>query len=204
MNSLQIMMTKTSALPSILRKIDDAKSTSLEASADMARHALAELVRTLTLLSHWRHSSDAVSHGYKWVPLCFHESAIGLWFPDITAANAFTHFWAFWVMCVETIRQLKTDFPSLDMSNLQIDGQSLESAMDIQGIVEICAWLLQGVEFLTQDEFRLFGVTSTVLPVKMAYETLLKHGECGGTEVLGKYGRVLQKIHDKGYHFLDA
>ncbi|KAH6877057.1 N-terminal fungal transcription regulatory domain-containing protein [Thelonectria olida] len=203
MNSLQAMMTKATALPSILGKIDYANSTSSSASVDVARDALVELVKILTLLSQWSQSSDAVSHGYQWVPLSSHEAAIGLWFPDITTANAFTHFWAFWVMCVENIRQLKLDFPDLETAIVDVNGQSLERILMIEEVVEICGWLLLGVEFLIQDEFKLFGVASTVLPVKTAYETLLRHKESGGAETLNKHQRVLDKISGKGYHFLD-
>jgi hypothetical protein len=203
MNSLQNMMTKATTLPSILRKIDYANTTSSSFSVDTARDALSELVRILTLLSQWSQSSDTVSHGYKWVPLSSYENAIGLWFPNITAANAYTHFWAFWVMCVENIRQLKSDFLDLETASLDVNGQSLENILMVGEIVEICGWLLQGVEFLIQDEFKLFGVASTVLPVKTAYETLLRHGNCGGAEALRKHQRVFEKISGKGYHFLD-
>ncbi|KAI5458201.1 hypothetical protein BGZ63DRAFT_392869 [Mariannaea sp. PMI_226] len=202
MNSLQVLMTKATPLPQILRKIDTAKSIPMPGSTELAREALSELTQMLALLSEWGQSSEFAAHGYSWEESSSPpESIISLWFPSITAANCFTHFWSFWILCTENIRQLKMDFPDLltDLDNT-VAKQILDKILIDDRTIQICGWLLGGTEFLLREEFKLYGVASTVLPVTVAYETLRRYGD-SGEKMIAEYSRVFGKINGKGFRF---
>lgn len=160
---LQALFSDASEIPSILEELDGSKSRSTSEAVSVAWHAINGFDRVLKGLIRWYKETSAAYGGHLWWSKLKGEET-HFWFPSIAVANSLTHFWAFWIMCVVNIRQLRADYPPLKERGVQVDGQSPESQQLSDRVVEMAIWILQSMEYLTQDEMKLFGVASACLP----------------------------------------
>ena len=121
-------------------------------------------------------------------------------FPNITAANLFTHLWAFRLACIVYIKRLAKLFPWLLLE--------ASNGLDIEGIVakegECILLILRSIEFLMREDFRLYGAASVILPLKAASDALSGRWRDNMEELLLHYWheRVTGFVSGKGYHFV--
>ena len=161
-----------SPIPSILEKLDGSRSTPVNQQNTIASDALVGLVEVLEHLQLWhRETLDAYSGPMWWVKSGTDDET-HVWFCSITMANCLTHFWAFWIICVTNIRQLREEHPDLRERGIHVDGQPPESEFITERLLRRANRIILSVEFLTQDKMKLFGVASAFLPLQTACSLL--------------------------------
>lgn len=149
-------------------------------------------------LAQWERTEFPVYHSPLWWPVTTAGGETYLWFQDLAVANCTTYFWAFRIICLTNIRQLRIEFPSLLLLDIDIDGKSPESIEVTQEIIQLSNQIIQSMEFLTQEEMGVYGVASAALPLQIAFGVLSDMGS--DSEAGSKpYLKTIKKIIDKGY-----
>jgi hypothetical protein len=192
-------MTEATVIPSILVDIDRLKYGLPGAKAPLA--ILGDLRDLLEALANWNVSSPGLTNKPSFRVLGKIPNKAHLWFPDITTANAMTHYWTFWIMCVIYIRKLRKNHPELLDEDLLINGEGPESPLITEMAIQMSTWVFQSIEYLMQDEMRLFGAISTMLPTRIAYQ-FLRCNHFYDRELLSWCERVIDGIRDRGYDYI--
>ncbi|MBE3049917.1 hypothetical protein IMZ48_46950 [Candidatus Bathyarchaeota archaeon] len=194
MTPLQVLMSEASAFPKVLEGLDACKPMHVGNALPLARSAVATTVDVVNKLTRTLDCAS-VSGSHWWY--IYKDGRTCVWFPDITTANYLTYYWAFWVICVTQIRQLREDFPCLGAEDVLLNGDPPESQNIADQLVDLSSRILQSMEFLTQDEMKLFGVSSAILPFQTAFSFFKEHGV--GEACSGILEPVLKMIVDRGY-----
>lgn len=194
MAPLQVLMSEASVFPAIVEDLDACDSMRADHALSHARRALARTVEVVNKLARALDCAS-ISGSHWWYTT--RDGRACVWFPDITTANYLTYYWAFWIICVTHIRQLRVEYPSLGAEDVRLDGDLPESRSITQQLAELSSRILQSIEFLTQDEMKLFGVSSAVLPFQTAFSYLKAHGDCAARHDILK--PVLDKIAARGF-----
>ncbi|KAH0492268.1 hypothetical protein TgHK011_007229 [Trichoderma gracile] len=198
-NSFHALMTEATAIPSILVDIDRLKCGSPNAKPPFA--VLQDLRNLLEALVNWNVSFQCLTNKPSFRILVKGPEQAQVWFPDITTANSMTHYWTFWIMCVVYIRKLRDDYPELRDGDILINGESPESPLITEMAIQMSTWIFQSIEYLVQDEMRLFGAISTTLPTRIAYQ-FLRYNHFYDRELLSWCERVIDGIRDRGYDYI--
>lgn len=187
-------MSEASIFPAILEELDASGSMRADDAISLARNAISMTVEVVNKLT--RTLDCASVSGSHW----WYTSKDGrayVWFPDITTANYLTYYWAFWIICVTHIRRLREEYPCLGLEDVWLNGDVPESQKVTEQLVDLSGRILQSMEFLTQDEMKLFGASSAVLPFQAAFSYLNSHGD--GAARHGILEPVLEKIATRGF-----
>jgi hypothetical protein len=191
---LQGLMIEVSTVPGILEFLD----SSLFLTGNPGDHHLEEALSGLV---------EAVCSpsfaNLKGIPEPFlrHTSSLGdtesLWYSDISAANYWMHVWAFWVICVTRIRQLRDKHFWLKEKDIYICGHSPESPYISEKVESFSISILRSMHFLMQNDMKLLGVVSAILPFRVVHE----YFSSGGSGVPGRetYSQVAKEIISRGY-----
>ena len=107
-----------------------------------------------------------------WWPQTSTNGEIYLRFLNVATATSLVHFWAFWLICVTKIRQLRADIPSLDALDILILGHAPESEQITQDIIRLASSILQSVGFFVHDRMKIFGVAEISFPYLTATKVL--------------------------------
>ncbi|KAL6702209.1 N-terminal fungal transcription regulatory domain-containing protein [Trichoderma pleuroticola] len=198
-NSFHALMTEATAIPSILVDIDQLKYGSPNANSP---HAVFEALKALLdALVKWNVSFQSLTNKPSFRILGKGPEKAHVWFPDITTANSMTHYWTFWIMCIVYIRKLREDYPELRDEELLISGESPESPIITEVAIQMSTWIFQSIEYLVQDEMRLFGAISATLPTRIAYQ-FLRYNHFYDQELISWCERVIHGIRDRGYDYI--
>ncbi|KAF4154758.1 hypothetical protein CNMCM6936_009263 [Aspergillus lentulus] len=100
-----------------------------------------------------------------------------LWFPSVTIANVLTHLWAIHIVCLKEIDKLRTTFSSIVEPCIPAKFCSVEYQQN--QVLTLSKRICHSMEYLLQDELKLFGPASTVFPLKVAYDSFR---ECGTSQ----------------------
>lgn len=190
-------MSGASAIPGLLEEINACKSMATSEAASTLEKAFTTLVELATWLAQNQQPGSESKLSWWYVARARNDSCI--WFADITMANYLTHSWAFWIICTTTIRQLRADYPCLKGKQIHLNGHKPESEPITQQLIEISIRILQSMDFLMQDDMKLYGVASATLPFQAAYDFLemIDKGPCARV-----CKQALYKITQKGYRGL--
>lgn len=196
-------MSEAITIPSILEDLDNYRSRIPDGTILVAQHAVLKFVRILDHLAQWYQGILSASQGTLWWPISNTDGETSLWFSSISMANCLTHFWAFWIICITNARGLRTEHASLKEIEIEVDGIALESELISERIIERSTWILQSIEFLTQDEMKLYGVASVYLPLQTACDILKRNDNCSrsvwtviGNINKGRYRDILKVLPD--------
>jgi hypothetical protein len=184
-------------IPSILKKMDDAETLSTNEATRVALSAVIEFVEVLENLGKWYQQTTAAANEPLWWPLSRLERETCVWFTSISTANCMTHYWAFWMICVTEVRKLRAEYPSLRSTEILVEGHVPESDHVSKALVEKATNILQSMEYLMQDELKLFGLISAALPLRTACTLDEPDGRLHG--VVSQSRKVISKIIQKGY-----
>jgi hypothetical protein len=162
---MQQLINLAASLPSFLEQSDQLAEAPCEADS--------------TQLSHlWKSFSTLSSHLEAWEESLYGQSiwtqplgsssrpslsSACLWFSDITMANFYTHLWAFQIICILELNHLASLAHELDLHGWELP----KGSTSIQAVSrKICL----SMEYLLQDDMKLFGPASTILPLQTAYK----------------------------------
>ncbi|KAK2738397.1 hypothetical protein FQN57_007074 [Myotisia sp. PD_48] len=196
---MQSLLSQAAAIPPVLERVDLlAKFPETVETTKIIGKAVDELLNILELLRGWKHSlsrelaeplywvaagpespSNLVIRGYQ---RSDRQYGHRLWFPSLMVASCMTHYWAFKIVCLLELNKLLSLYPTTTLYALESrenehsnpwpyhpfnDQAGLPSqarALDLA--INIC----QSMEYLMQDEMKLYGPASTFFPLKTAIE----------------------------------
>lgn len=175
--SMQALLSEAAVIPSLLESID-ALRTVANSELPVAVSTLHDsLRRVLACLWQWEQMLIAAAEGRPlfWevpsAPLRKSEHRLpakALYFPDVSAANAYVHFWAFQIVCLTQLDVLR-GYPT-------VPGTSVASDQDDEplrkNIIALATNICQSMEYLMQDEMKLYGPASTFYALRIVYETV--------------------------------
>ena len=191
MTPLQTLMSEASIFPAIVEGLEARELAHGDEALALARNAVDMTVEVVHRLT--RTLECAAVSGSQW----WYARRGCVWFPDISTANYLTYYWAFWIICVTHIRQLRADYPCLRDEDVRLDGAAPESGEVSEQLVNLSCRILQSMEFLTQDEMKLFGASSAVLPFQTAVSFLGDRGDVEARPAILE--TVLETIANRGY-----
>ncbi|KAH7131061.1 N-terminal fungal transcription regulatory domain-containing protein [Dactylonectria macrodidyma] len=196
---LQDLMNEASILPSLLERLDESKAESMSQKRTIAQESVAQFIDMLDILHTWhqRTLSDP-SHSFWWKPSTMGHARC-IWFSSISTANCLTHYWAFWILCVTQIRQLRATYLNLMEVPIEVNGELPESEAINQKLVEMANWIMQSVEFLMQDKMKFFGIASATFPIQIACGVLNAGDARGEAANDWEHGKVVRSILQNGY-----
>lgn len=194
----QALLNEAADIPSVLESLDSCRLHPRKAHL-IAQKAVLKAVDLLDRLSQWFQSTLALSADPLWWPVSKPDGQTCLWFSNITMANCVIHFWAFSIICTTLVRELRADFPSLMKYEITLDGQVPESAHVSRKIMAESVQILQSVEYLMQDEMKLFGIASASMPFQTAWKAL-ETKAIGGTVIQARdYDDAIGSVISKTY-----
>ncbi|KAM5341489.1 hypothetical protein ACJ41O_014520 [Fusarium nematophilum] len=168
---LQSLFTDVFPLAAILGTIDGLCDLPADQALGIATQTVEQLIDILHLLSHRDQTFKADARELPTFPA---EPDSPLIFPTIIAANYSTHLWAFELICIHNIIKLTSNFPCIPRST---EKKGVRDLLSVGTIIQLACWSFKGVEFLLQDEFKLFGAASITLPLKTACDMFRAHDE---------------------------
>ncbi|KAL4781988.1 hypothetical protein BJX76DRAFT_333897 [Aspergillus varians] len=167
---MQSLLNKALPLTALLQNIDIITSMD-NPSLDGATSLFTSLIDIRAGLEEWEISlREAIDGPAYWeAPSVGSEISPGnrntrLWFPNITLANVYTHLWAFSIICRSELENLIDRFPNI-ACQFSIPRNDFNAEMPVLA-EKICS----SMEYLLQDEMRLFGPASTFLPLRFAHQ----------------------------------
>ncbi|KZL79428.1 n-terminal fungal transcription regulatory domain-containing protein [Colletotrichum incanum] len=197
---MQELMNEASRVPSILEKLDNcqAMNSVTETLARDAVDQLAEILGGFELC--YRSIQESSKDALWWTSYGHGVDDISISFPNITMANYLTHFWAFWIVCVTQIRQLTAQFPGLIDQDTLANGRGKELTSELvrQKCLKLSRQIFLSIDYLLQDDMRIYGIASASYPLQIACATMETLGN--GTEDMQLLRRrVDDGITQKGY-----
>jgi hypothetical protein len=201
-SSMQGFLSQAATIPEIMQKADLLNVETLEKDGI---HRLIELSDIATQLeasaitfeiepnapAYWPSSprSNVAGNGYP--HLCF---------SDLNAANAFTHLWAFEIVCLSKITELQTAFPCLENMGDSYFGDDIliKPNMRRQRCVDLAINICQSMKYMVREEWMMYGPSCAAFPVRMAFEVLEMDEK--GREIL--YNLSQSALKDIDHRFL--
>lgn len=183
-------------IPALLESADNLSSHS---SCTDVKALITGLTEVRIRLDTWRASFRSPAASCHDSSVVKSEHSPSLWFTSITAANGLTHYWAFWLICTWYIQQLKLICPEAEGTathHIRPDGK-FDDTKTVADYMAVS--ILQSVQYLTQDDMKLFGATSLAIPVKVAYEHIKKAGDA---KTFTLCEAALRHIRSKHYYYL--
>ncbi|CAG9986673.1 unnamed protein product [Clonostachys byssicola] len=123
-----------------------------------------------------------------------------LCFSDLNAANAFTHLWAFEIVCLSKINDLQTAFPCLGNLGDSFYGDAIlrEPNVRRQRCIDLAVNICQSMEYMTREEWMMYGPSCAAFPIRMAFDVL--ETDDRGREIL--YDLSQSALKDIDHRFL--
>lgn len=195
-------MGEGSRILGILEKLDLLEGQSDPSALAGALEVLHDFLDLLDRFNGWQASYPAMSSStsYWFKPSTQKGNRPSIWFKNIMIANALHHFWAFKVICLSNIERLRLAYPGLILSHDALTTYMKASSI-FDEIMSLSTTICQAIEYLMQDEMKLFGPTSAVLPLRVAFDTFRAGGERSNGE-LEWCESIFEYIMGKGYHFV--
>lgn len=199
---MQNLLSQVAILPSLLQKIDAISiqiTYGASASASEINQIFSSLVDILVCLENWDICLQRDSNNKPCYWPCDSspgDDNVSLWFPDITMANVFTHLWSFQIVCLSEIDKLASSYPDLALENRSLTGYKLLDRIPDRTLA-LSKNVVRSMDYLMQDEMKLFGPASTFFPLKTAYERL-KLDEEQNREYIAYCGDTVSRLVSKG------
>ena len=199
---MQILIGDAVVLPSILEEIDNLQHISTDTAMEKAYKIRTTLFDVLVRLSRWdgqfkiEEKPSPASLQHADVRDCQQDEIPDFWFSNVLAANVYTHMWAFQIICLTELAKASLFLPNDHGSSISGVGE-----MDIKHKKRISALatkICQCMEYLLQDEMRLYGPAAALFTLKTAYGVLIGDME-GNKEQIKRCWMFFDRIRDRGY-----
>lgn len=115
-----------------------------------------------------------------------------LLFPDVSSANAFTHCWAFQIICLLQVHSL-VNSGSEELTEYDV----LHGRNYYDVIEELSTMICQSMDYLMQEKMKLYGPASTFFPLKTAYRAF-KLGTPQTSEHIDWCRKIIERLVSKG------
>lgn len=210
---MQSLLSEAAAIPSLLQQIDILHNDLYQGSSHDVANLLRHFMAAFDNFENWEvylRTENAEAHYWSVSPDMQFTGASPhdgyIWYPNITMANVYTHLWAFRIICLSEINNLVSLSPSIihrnQLSSWQFDFDNIQEDM-----IALSKQICMSMEYLIQDEMRLFGPASTFFPLQTAYRTFqldeLRHRE-NLIRIEGIVGRLVKKGLQSAPHIVFA
>lgn len=195
---MQSLLGQAAALPTILHTLD--KLSGPDAS-DKNQYECERILNCfndlLNGLNNWEASESInVTSPLYWYRVQDPEEIPCIWFPSITMANAITYIWAFRIICLCEMERLASSLPQPSIEYLRIlKEQHIESVQ--KSSETLMRRICESMEYLLQEEMKLFGPASTILPLQVAYAVATMNGNQHNAQ-LPILKRIVERLVLKG------
>lgn len=165
---MQQLINLSANLPSLLEQSDQFVEALCEPYTTQISNLWESFLNLFSKLENWEKTLHEQSMWSQPLNSNPRSSLLGtcLWFSDITMANFYTHIWAFQIICTLELNRLSYLVQKLDLQGLR-SWDLPKSSTSIQAVSrKICL----SMEYLLQDDMKLFGPASAMLPLEMAYK----------------------------------
>lgn len=92
-----------------------------------------------------------------------------LWYPDLSTANAFTYYWTFRIICLDTIGSLTQQCADAEQF---VPMTRYESGALHGERIDMSIRIYQSMEYILQEKFMLYGLASASVPLDVACKAL--------------------------------
>lgn len=192
---MQSLLSQAAALPLFLHRIDNISgreaSIGDQSEATSILNSVGDLLNSL---NEWEASetNNATSPLYWYRDQSTKASEIPcIWFPSITMANAITYIWEFRIICLYEMERLASSLPQANFDYSRIlKEHHIESVQ--KSSANLLRQICESMEYLLQEEMKLFGPASTILPLQVAYAVATTNGNQHNLELA-----VLKKVVDR-------
>lgn len=197
---MQSLLSEAAAIPDLLQKIDMLLYASFQPSNSEVTKMLNSFTDALTHLQDWEmRFQQGCPEAYYWTQVSDTRTTDGpdtLWFPNVTMANVYTHLWAFCIVCLTEIDKLSLLFPALALETPAFSSK-FELGYIKNQTVALSKQICMSMEYLMQDEMKLFGPASTFFPLQVAYQTFHMEEE-GQRENIVYIEQAVDRLAKKG------
>lgn len=180
---MQSLLNEATTIPSLLRQSDALLGNRRKRSSSNVTELISRFVDSLNRFDNWETALFLESDGPLYWQYAATTQGAGpgvsepndllLWYPNVTMANVFTYLWAFRITCLAEVRNLTVLVPRDILEESQSSWKLGSSFDHIQTRITALAKLIcQRIDYLLQDEMKLFGPASTFFPLRMAYRSL--------------------------------
>lgn len=188
---MQRLLCRAAEIPTILHKIDSGYQSSQQLSLSDAQGCLALLIEALARLED-SVKSDGDTYCLSHLRRSFDNQFS---FPDVIAANMLTHLWAFKLVCLLEVDKLVNSCPVQILPHQSLPG-NVQFRHLHQHVITLSQCICDSMEYLLQDSLALYGPTSTIYPLQIAYKTLKRYPS---QQVGISYcEQVVQRLVEKG------
>ena len=186
---MQQLINVSLVLPSLLERVDQLSDTPSELRAAETADLQQSLISLFSRLQTWEESLHGQSMWSQPLdsnprPLPF---GADIWFTSISMANFYMHIWAFQVICLLELRRLP-DLPTFGSRTLPKSPSTIQVSSR-----KICL----SMNYLLQDDMKLFGPGSAMLPLQTAYK-VFNEDRCKYKSELRYLERIVECLIKRG------
>ncbi|GKZ29886.1 hypothetical protein AbraIFM66950_006847 [Aspergillus brasiliensis] len=197
---MQSLLSEAAALPLNLHRLDKISGSNapIEDQYEVTC-ILNSFEDLLSSLNEWEasESNNATSPLYWYRDQDTQASTIPcIWFPSITMANAITHIWTFRIICLYEMERLASSLPQPNFDYLRILKEHHIKSVQ-QSSENMMRRICESMEYLLQEEMKLFGPASTILPLQVAYAVATVNGNHNNEE-LAVLKKIVNRLDSKG------
>lgn len=175
---LQSLLGVAAHIPGLLEKIDVVLPISSNAAAvgtaGAAKQLITEVLGSIAQLKNWHGaflaSTSEPLHCRQSVERDLGGTYESLWYPSLGIANVFVYFWAFQLLCLNEIQGLFDRFPAL--KHAVHDGAVYSPKALRDECLELSTCIYKSMEYILQEDFMLYGISSAGFPLSVACEAL--------------------------------
>lgn len=200
---MQTLLNKVAIIPSYLYQIDRVSENTGQTDPSEITALFSSVVNILVGLENWEISLHHQSNGRcYWLRGLDSQTESetpqdnNIWYPNITMANVFTHIWAFRIVCLTELEKLALLFPWLILEGMSLAGQCHLHRVQ-QDTVSLSKQVFSSMEYLMQDEMKLYGPASTFFPLRAIYQRS-KTGEQWQMENIARCQSIVGRLVEKG------
>ncbi|KAH8649276.1 hypothetical protein BX600DRAFT_474857 [Xylariales sp. PMI_506] len=184
---LQTLLNHAALIPSLLERFDMLIHTPSEANRRDALDLWTSFGEVLKLLDTWEQSyRQGIQRPHHWLQASQNTShsflggSESIWYQSIFAANGFTHLWAFRILCTMHRSKLESRYLNMakDWTSTPLSETETGTRLADVCVYELATRICKSMEYLMQEEAKLYGSASTYFPIRMAYKAF-------GTNALG-------------------
>ncbi|CBY02475.1 predicted protein [Plenodomus lingam JN3] len=199
-SAIQALISDGAVIPSIMEAIDILPTLPWYAAVMKAHQLKAKLEMVLGRLSRWndrfgRDISESPGPILKAdSPQAFENGARSFWFPSLVAANVHTHMWAFEIVSLVELDKLT---PYLPGEKDVVSTPDQDEEPPFARITTLASKICQCMEYLLQEDLKLFGPAAALFPLNIAYEVLSKDEE-GNKQLIARCWQYFDLIRHRG------
>lgn len=202
---MHTLFNQVAIVPTYLHQIDKMSENPGQTDPSAITMLFSSLTNILVGLENWeislQHQTDNPCY---WPRVTDSQSKEGttqtqdtaLWFPSVTMANVFTHIWTFRIICMTELEKLALLFPWLILRGMSLTNQCHLHHVQSHTLAlsnQICS----SMEYLMQDEMKLFGPASTFSPLQTVYHKF-KADESQQMNIIARCQAIVSQLVDKG------